>query len=417
MKKLTKSHIVFLIFFLLVVANSKYLVNENINSYLEYIVCGCLTLLSGYTFIKNWKEQSKPKITLFIVTIFLFSIGILLQGLDISSKIRLVLTMIALATYIILSGNILNNYKDIRLASYGMIAGTIFTTIIALITKTNMNETIRDETYSFLNTGFTGGMQFKNYYAATILASFIGIYLHYKNQEKNKIDFVFLIILCILEILSGSKGGYLLFITFIISEQLARIEIKNKIKISKYAKYIGIVITACLSIIALKWGYENVLLKSDTYAYRIRGVQNYIDYVKNDPFHLLFGNAEMAFSSSNYVQNIRDFLNKNEIAGYNGSYEMGFINTLIKNGIIGLIGFFICYIYFIKKALSFCKKEHKITILSILLVLLVSALVESYVCNIHAIFGVYSYILIAGIICMGENEKNIDIETKESERD
>jgi len=409
MNKLTKSHINFVIFFLLIVANSRYLVDEGLSSYLEYFVHGILTALSCYTFIKDKKDDKIKTIIIFFIVVVFFSIGIMLQGLIISTKIRLIFTMVTLAAYIILSGNLLNNYKNIRSASYGMFIGTIFTTFIGIITGTSMNETIYDKTYRLIaDVGFTGGLQFKNYYATVVLASFMGIYLYYKYEQKKKIDFFMLILLCILELLSGSKGGYLLFIVFIILQQFKKLNIKNKIKISKGVKYISVIIIMLISIFIFKWGYNNILVTSSTYGYRMRGVENYINYVKNDYFHLIFGNAEMAYSNSKYVQNIRNFLIKNNIEAYNGSYEMGFINALIKNGVLGLIGFIICYYIIVKKALLFNEKEYKVTIISILIVLLISSLVESYVCNIHAIFGVYCYILMSGIINMAENKENLN---------
>jgi hypothetical protein len=139
-----------------------------------------------------------------------------------------------------------------------------------------------------------------------------------------------------------------------------------------------------------------VVLSSSTYGYRFRGVRNYLKYAWGDWYHLIFGNAEMAWSGlgEHYVQTVQ------KVVGWDGTYEMGFINTLIKNGILGLIGFAWMYIYFVRVTMGSKKRWPKVINLSVLSVLLVSSLVESFVCNIHSIFGVYCYLLMAGVCGM-----------------
>jgi hypothetical protein len=142
--------------------------------------------------------------------------------------------------------------------------------------------------------------------------------------------------------------------------------------------------------------YLLVVKSSSTYGYRFRGVRNYLNYAKGDWFHLIFGNAEMAWSGAgaHYVQTIQ------KTVGWDGTYEMGFINTLIKNGVLGLGGFAVMYVHLIRVTLKSKKSEFCRMNLTLLSVLLVSALVESFVCNIHSIFGVYCYLVMAGFCGM-----------------
>ena len=270
------------------------------------------------------------------------------------------------------------------------------------------NTTLIEKVYSnaLSNVGFNGGIIYKNYYGAILVASFIGIFIYYSNYKKRKIDFVSLILIFCCLIMSNSKGGLLLLLLFVglyFAIFKWKILDKFKVKEKKYNKVILVMLTILLMIILMILGYKYILSNSSTYAYRIRGVVNYISFYKNDLFHLMFGNSEMAFRDSeySYVENIRIFLTQNGMNGYEGSYEMGFINVLIKNGIVGIIGFVFIYIIIIHRAKrrNLIEKQY---IYMIILVLLVSSLVESYVCNIHAIFGISCYMFINGLLEIGK---------------
>ena len=79
--KLKKEHIIFFTFFMLIVANSKYLIKQNISSYFEYFALGLLTIEVLYTFFKEKEYKNKKLMTLFIVSNILFCVGITLQNL------------------------------------------------------------------------------------------------------------------------------------------------------------------------------------------------------------------------------------------------------------------------------------------------------------------------------------------------
>ena len=306
----------------------------------------------------------------------------------------------------------LNGYKYMRDAAYGMFFGVIANTLICLITNTTVLEPIYDNILFIpLRYGFTGGMQMKNMLSTTALASFMGIIFYYRHEEKKNIDLVMLFILTLLQIISISKGGLIFFVLFIILELFDKE--KSKIFEKKFTLGLKVVITCMIFVLIIIGGYftyNNFLKKSYTYGFRIRGIENYIDMVKKDKFHLFFGYAEMAFAdkSKTYMANIRGFLlSKGYYDAWGGSYEAGFINTLIKNGILGLIGFFIIYIWIIKKALSLNRRREKILIIGILIILLVSSLVESYVCNIHQIFGIFCYLTMTGLLYIGSQEDSL----------
>lgn len=409
MNKLTKltdnvsNILIFITMIIMILGNSKLLVDHGIESYVEYFGYALLMLGVIYTFItsnpikdiKKWKKT----IIMILVVGFLFSFGIMIQGLSFGTKIRLVATMGVLAIIPFAADNYMNTFEKIRSASYGILAGTVITTILALIGGSKVLETSYE---GVLSIGFRGGVEFKNFYAADILASFMGIFFYYRYRDSYrniKIKRMDLIVMCIegiLIFLSSSRGGYLLFIIFLLStlyEKCKSIEIKKL--------YICEIIAGILMVIGLIIAFKFILPKSSNYMYRIRGIENYFKYLKGDWFHLIFGNSQMAFGDSRYtyIVNIRRHV------GWNGSYEMGFINTLIKNGILGIAGFVIIFAHYIRQIFKCSNWRLKTASLSVVSVLLFSSMVESYVCNIHAFFGVYSYLVMCGISGMIKKEE------------
>lgn len=269
-----------------------------------------------------------------------------------------------------------------------------------MISNTTLIEKVYSSALSIV--GFNGGIIYKNYYAAILVASFIGIFIYYSNYKRRKIDFVSLILIFCCLIMSNSKGGLLLLLLFVglyFAIFKWKILDKFKVKEKKYNKVILVILIILLIMILMILGYKYILSNSSTYAYRIRGVVNYISFYKNDLFHLIFGNSEMAFRDSeySYVENIRIFLTQNGMNGYDGSYEMGFINVLIKNGLIGIIGFILAYYIIMRRAQKNELMERQYVYI-LILTLLISSLVESYVCNIHAVFGIVCYMFINGLI-------------------
>ncbi len=407
--KINKTSIIFFTFFMLVISNSKYLIDIKLNSYFEYFILGLLSLEIIYYFIKSNKD--KKDIYIFIVIIILFLTGLILQNLSIIIKLRLIFTMIALTIYMFLSNNYLNSYENMKAASYGMFFGIIITTFISLITGTSLLEKVNDNILFFpIKYGFNGGIEYKNMFSTTITAIFIGIFLYFNYVKKNKIDLIILIVLLILQICSASKGGYIIFGLFLILEIFNHINKKSssiKKSFPFKSKVLVIISLLIFSIFVSRIVYDKFLLKSSTYSYRIRGVDNYLRVVKNDKFHLYFGCAEKAFANNklNYAENIRKYLMENNINGDNGTYEMGYINIIIKNGLIGFIGFIIGYIWIIRKASSLSQSRERTLIIGIFIILLISSFVESYICNIHQIFGIYCYLIMMGIFDIAKHKE------------
>ncbi len=385
-----KEVVVFVTMLLLVVSNSRLLVAKGLDSFFEYGIYFLLMCEIWWLFFrKNISPKYKSKLfSFFVMVSVFFSVGIAVQNLDIAIKLRLIATMLVISSAAIIAEDYMDSFATIRAAAYGILCGTIVTTGMSILGGLSLFAKVYEGVF---DVGFTGGVQFKNFYAAFILGSFMGIYFYNKFIQKKVIDYIVMAIEIVLLIASSARGTYILFLIFLIAlnyKQLKNIKKKYRAII---ILFLGLVVAIVGYIV-----YVEVALVSSNYLYRFRGVVNYFNYVAGDWFHIIFGNAEMAWSNPalDYVTNIRSYV------GWDGSYEMGFINALIKNGLIGLLGFVLIYIRIIKINMKTQEWEYKVVCISVLCVLLISSLVESFVCNIHGIFGVYCYLLMAGVCGM-----------------
>ena len=391
--KMNKNYLIFFTSFLMIIGGSVFTMHHNINQIIDFIGCSLLVLeaLIFFWYGNNTEKEKKVQIILTIICIFLLSLGGFVQHTSIVAKLRIIFPAVVIPSIILLSQQYLNKYGFIRTFSLGIFISVIFIFIVSLICGSPV---VEQNNEGFIKYGLNCGILYKNYFAATIFASFIGLFIYNFKFKKNYFDLGILAIELIMIFLSGSRGTWLILFLFLIlmcfESNYNRLikPILQKIKNDKRMLILSIVITLTLLFVLFKF-----ISGSATYKYRTRGVTNYINYYKKDPFHLIFGNSEVAYRNSNtkYVSTIRS-----TIKGFDGSYEMGLINVLIKNGLIGILAYLICYINLIQRVLK--NKKYRYIGLVIFIVLIISSLVETYVCNIHTIFGIYCYLLINGFI-------------------
>ena len=72
-------------------------------------------------------------------------------------------------------------------------------------------------------------------------------------------------------------------------------------------------------------------------------------------------------------------------------------NVLIKNGLIGFIGYFLIFRNYVKTSLKLHNEKLKIIAFAIIICFIISSFVESYVANINHLFTVFIYLLLANI--------------------
>lgn len=214
-----------------------------------------------------------------------------------------------------------------------------------------------------------------------------------KDTRLSMLRFIEIILL----VLSNSRGGYILFITFLLVVNF------DKLKLIKKNQRLPLMIVVLLiTALGTLYFYTKYVLTSGSYDIRLQGLENYIQRYSNDNFHLWYGNAEMAFRDSglSYEENVRS------IVGWNGTTELSILSILIKNGILGLIGYIIIFTLKILDCISLRQSKEKIFMISTIVVLLTSALLENYIVNIQITFGVFCYIGMSVLYNIG-NQKHL----------
>lgn len=390
-----RSFWIFTSFFLLTIGNSAYLESKNLGNVTMYFGYAVLLSFLGFNFAKYVKGERKVYLLfLFVVVLTLFSIGILRQDLVLGTKIRLILTMVVLSSVGLLSEYFFISIDEVRKASYAIFYAIICATLLSILFKLSL---VTMAVEGFGSWGINGGLSHKNYFAADMVVSFAGIYLYHLKFGSRTLDRIVMLIQLFLILLSNSRGGYIIFISFIAVTILFNVKTVSKIQKVLLGGIISLGIIFMMYVI-----YSKVVLSSGSYSIRIQGLKNYWNMFSGDSFHLWNGNAEMAFRdpTKTYEDNVRS------ITGWNGTTELSILSVLIKNGLYGCIGYMLIFLekvrgFFFTKD-SFCK----LIFITSFVPLLISGLLENYIVNIQIVFGIFCYVTMTSAYSMSiENSK------------
>jgi hypothetical protein len=390
-----KHTLLFLSFFLITLGNSSYLTAIGIADKIQMTGYLLLMVMIFKCFMTNNSRKGKL-LSIFLIVFILFSIGIIRQDLAITTKIHLILTMIVIDSVALLSENIMTHLSDLKTVSYGILTAILISFILAMMNGISLT-TLAVEGVGDSSWGFNGGLQHKNYFAVSILASYMGFFFSKSTEKKDTRLSILRFIEIILLVLSNSRGGYILFIIFLLVVNF------DKLKLIKKNQRLPLMIVVLLiTALGILYFYTKYVLTSGSYDIRLQGLENYIQRYSNDNFHLWYGNAEMAFRDSglSYEENVRS------IVGWNGTTELSILSILIKNGILGLIGYIIIFTLKILDCISLKQSKEKIFMISTIVVLLTSALLENYIVNIQITFGVFCYIGMSVLYNIG-NQKHL----------
>lgn len=390
-----KHTLLFLSFFLITLGNSSYLTAIGIADKIQMTGYLLLMVMIFKCFMTNNSRKGKL-LSIFLIVFILFSIGKIRQDLAITTKIHLILTMIVIDSVALLSENIMTHLSDLKIVSYGILTAILISLILAMMNGISLT-TLAVEGVGDSSWGFNGGLQHKNYFAVSILASYMGFFFSKSTEKKDTRLSMLRFIEIILLVLSNSRGGYILFITFLLVVNF------DKLKLIKKNQRLPLMIVVLLiTALGTLYFYTKYVLTSGSYDIRLQGLENYIQRYSNDNFHLWYGNAEMAFRDSglSYEENVRS------IVGWNGTTELSILSILIKNGILGLIGYIIIFTLKILDCISLRQSKEKIFMISTIVVLLTSALLENYIVNIQITFGVFCYIGMSVLYNIG-NQKHL----------
>lgn len=383
MKSTKKDILPFLGFFLITIGNGKYL-GAKFGNLIEYLGLAVLLLLCYWPSKTNHVSVIET-IKVLLLTLLL-SIGAFIKGAPTKACYMIALTSFALISFALKSQSVLSTNKRIKIAANAIFSGAVFSALIGLITGTLGLAFGSDE--SIVGILYMSGFQIKNYCGGIWLLLFILNYIYYmKNGRFGHIERIVLAMFLLLIVLSGSKGALALSLIWIFL-----INFDRNLKLRRNQKKIFIFLAEIVACLIGIYIYNNILINVYTYAYRMRGLSNLVDYLLQNSRNLFFGISDIAYANTgySYTTNIRQFL------GWESSVEMAYVNILIKNGLIG----FISYILIFNNFLSDCKRctvTNQSIVKSLVIVLLISGMVETYAVSIHYVVGPVMYCLIRGI--------------------
>ncbi len=377
--------------FILTVAGSNWALDKNLDRMLEYVSYAILlTDISWNYLINKATDNKRQKMGIFLFVTILLSFGLCVQEMPFETLFPLLMTMIAISVSSLLSESYLDSYRRIKIASDAVLWGNLVSFILSVTLEYSVFQM-----HSEFNTyAFSGGIYTKNFFGADMLIIFIGNYL--AERKKSKISQKIIIVISVLLLLlSNSRGAIIMFIVFIVSMQVSIVR-----RISKQQRKIFTMALVILCVAAFVVLFQEVALNSFNYMMRIKGFQNYIDHPNTDFTRLLLGNArELYLSDIDYVVQFK------RLYGWDGSVEFALLDILIKNGIIGLIGYAIIFFYLIHTFIMTENWEHKSAGIAIAVMILISMFVEAYIQTIHSPVGIYCYLVMGGLagMCTGKN--------------
>ena len=372
---------IFIISFLLMISSSLYLSEIGINSSLLYLGY-FLILLKIYKSLLKSKEVIYTQFFQVLLIVFLLSIGILIQNLEIKQKIMLVLAYFLMASFTILGKYFLKSIDDLKIVSYAILMGYIIVCVLSLIVGTSIIASVGEGVFSF---GLTGGMGHKNIVAASLLVGLISIYTYIILGKKRNFDMYLVYIYILLIFLSGSRTIWIMTIIFFIISNMYII--KN---LSKLKRYIFKFIITLLSIIIISIVIKYVLLESQNYLFRLLGVISFWDLHKDDYYHLVFGFSEIVYNSSNsYFENVW------ALTEGIGTFEMGFLNIIARMGIIGFVGYVVLFNIILKKAKKIENIKKRYILYGIVYTMLFSGFVELYIVSVQYVYTIMTLCIIS----------------------
>ncbi len=390
--KVNKHFILYISIFIITFSGSVFAVNAGMQRKLEYLGYGVFMLYILIHFIRTFSKKKMSLYTTAVIVAVLFSVGLLLQGLALLTKVNLLFTMYAIIFAALLSEGAVSSYEQIRRISYAIMLGVVVSAIATVATGVSIaGPTASSEGVLGFVFTFDGGILYKNYFGADVLAGFIGLFLNARyGEKKHPIDYPVMLACLIFVFLSGSRGAYVLTIVFLVLILLEKVKY-----IKKRQRRILLLVICVILAVAFVFLYKRLALTSTNYMYRVQGLLNYVSYYSGDGFHMIFGNAEMAYDQEqSYVMTIRSTV------GMSGSMEFAWLDILVKNGILGITGYIIIFARTFKNASVSKDWGNKFALVAVTGTVLVSSLVETYIQSIHAVFGIYSYLVMAAVCYM-----------------
>lgn len=378
--RIKKMTIIYIAFFCITISWSKFFIVRGLQDCLEYIGLFCI-LLGIY--IRSYRKKDIKRILLLVTIMFFFMIGLILQDLAISKKVSAIVSMFILSSIAVMPCEKIQRFYNIleieKSIAFGLSVSTILGIISGIGVTTGASEGL------VFNWGFNAGLEHRNYCSYVFFGMFIIEYIRLKVGRATNTNRLLIIALLILS--TNSRSAILLLFLFLVFSNI------NRIRLSTSNKRMGLALFCFIGIVIGALAFQVMKNNSETYFFRLNGLFNYLKMFSSDIICMLFGNLKIACLDPNmsYDVNIRS------VIGWNGSTELVLLNVLIKNGIIGLLGYFLIFAYYFKMAKKLQDEKLKNITFAIIISFIISAFVESYVANINHIFTVFVYLLLSNI--------------------
>ena len=306
----------------------------------------------------------------FILLFMLLTVGVSLQQeLTIYQKISPLIASALMLIFYLYGYKLITNPRDVRMCGY-----TIFISfILSMLVSPLLGEKIIMEPSEGMSYALTAGLGHKNASSICILTAFMAISAYFKFVVKKRIDFIVLTFITILIVAGASRSSWLLMMIYIM---FINIDIIKKIK--RNSRWIFYIILFLL-VSAIGGMFLLIMIdKSASYGVRLLGVYSYFYQYGNDIYAILFGKGNILYNDRYGDYNSRYWT----LLGGVGSFEIGYLEVMAKNGLFGLIAY--TYMY-IKPIISSMKNKNitvKIMLLSLSITALISCFVEEFITQI-----------------------------------
>lgn len=373
--------ILFLSFFLIYLSDCYVFLGTSISSVILY---AGLFILLGYEFAIMTKRKEINCVLLIMFCTVLSSVGFFNQNLLLSKKISLLFSMLIIFSFLLGGKNMIKTKDDLLCIRNAIVVGVVLNCSICVLSGYGLlQQTLGDRDIL----AFNGGVFDKNYFAYSWLVVFIISYLDFLSSRKTLKRYLSMFAVCVVLLASGSRSAilFVLFFAAIINQEIILRTIKRFRRIAVCFMKVG----GAFLIYLL---YTNILVNSTTFMLRINGLINLVNYVSENINILIYGMAEIAFKSSDYQNNIRCVL------GWDGTCEAAILGIVIKNGLFGIVAYFIA----IKRNIQSFKnkmksQKEKVLFWAVFICSILSCFIESLIIDVKYVFAPFILIFFASL--------------------
>lgn len=384
---------------LITMSNMKILIARGLDDPIAYLGYGIILVIILRTL--STVDRSVRRKSLFFAAVCgaLLCIGIAMQPMDISLKIRLIVTVLIFDAIAVLADAVIVDFAGLRIASYGVFLGIVVAAGLTMLFGGSVVSVINEGSGFFGEWGLNCGLSHKNYFAMMLFASFSCLSICAVNAKLQPMDILIMMVELVLIYLSHARIVWLLLLLFSLVLLMSRFRVLGG-NISGVAAAIIAIAVGLVIFFCIQWVFTNYISKSMTYMARFNGLMNWFRYCSDDWMRLLFGDAASFFGTAeSYYDNFRT------LTGKSGAVDMAVLNIMIKTGFIGLFGYVLVFARMIFCAVRSENKKIRIAIFAILLPLIVSMFSENCVSTISISYVTLCCLALSGLCGMAARER------------